>query len=97
MVGIQMCIDFRKVNLVTEDDPFPLPRIEDLIEHLSLAKYITNLDLRIGYYQVPLDNSKKGPTKAYITHNGKYEFTCLPFGTRTARGHFQWYKNIVRK
>ena len=83
-----MCIDFRKVNLVTKDDPFPLPRIEELIENLSVAKYITTLDLTKGYYQVPLEESSKAKT-AFITHNGKYEFTCLPFGTRTASGHFQ--------
>ena len=88
MEGVRMCIDFRKVNLVTKDDPFPLPRIEELIENLSVAKYITTLDLTRGYYQVPLEISSRART-AFIPHNGKYEFTCLPFGTRTASGHFQ--------
>ena len=62
MEGVRMCIDFRKVNLVTQDDPFPLPRIEELIENLSIAKYITTLDLTKGYYQVPLDESSKART-----------------------------------
>ena len=42
----------------------------------------------MGYYQVPLEESSKART-AFITHNGKYEFTCLPFGTQTASGQFQ--------
>ena len=88
MIGVRMCVDFRKINLVTKDDPFPLPRIEELIENLAEAKFISTLDLTKGYYQVPLDESSKAKT-AFITHNGKYEFTCLPFGTKTASGHFQ--------
>ena len=45
-----MCIDFRKVNLVTKDDPFPLPRIEELIESLSVAKYITTVIRGVVYH-----------------------------------------------
>ena len=88
MVAVRMCIDFRKVNTVTKDDPFPLPRTEDLIENLANSKFITTLDLTKGYYQVPLEKTAR-PKTAFVTHKGKYEFTCLPFGTKNASGHFQ--------
>jgi len=42
---LRMCTDFRKVNNCMVPDPFPLPRIEDLIERVEKAKYLTKLDM----------------------------------------------------
>ena len=40
-----LCVDYRKLNAVTLGDPYPLPHIEDLINNIGKAKYITTLDL----------------------------------------------------
>ena len=53
---LRLCTDFRKVNNCTVPDPFPLPRIEDLIDRVGKAKYLINLDMTRGYWQVPLDD-----------------------------------------
>ena len=50
----RFCTDFRKVNTVTKTDSFSLPRIEDCIDRVGKAKYVTTLDLLKGYWQVPL-------------------------------------------
>lgn len=50
----RFCTDFRKVNEVTVPDSFPLPRMEDCIDTIGDAVYITKLDLLKGYWQVPL-------------------------------------------
>ena len=42
------CTDFRKVNLVTKMDSFTIPRIEDYIDRIGYAKYISKLDLLKG-------------------------------------------------
>ena len=42
---LRLCTDFRKVNNVTVPDPFPLPRIEDLLDKIGKAKYLTKLDM----------------------------------------------------
>ena len=42
---LRLCTDFRKVNNCTVPDPFPLPRIEDLIDRVGKAKYLTKLDM----------------------------------------------------
>lgn len=52
--SFRFCTDFRKVNSVTVADAFPLPHIDDCIDNLGGAKYITKLDLLKGYWQVPL-------------------------------------------
>ena len=41
----RLCVDFRKVNKYTDADPFPLPRIEDLVELAHRAKFLTKIDL----------------------------------------------------
>ena len=53
------CTDFRKVNNVTKPDVFPLPRMEDCIDQVGSAVYVTKLDLLKGYWQVPLSKRAK--------------------------------------
>ncbi|GFX55522.1 retrovirus-related Pol polyprotein from transposon 17.6 [Trichonephila clavipes] len=48
------CIDYRRLNKVTRTQFFPLPNIEELLEKVSAAKYISILDLTRGYWQIPL-------------------------------------------
>ena len=48
------CTDYRKVNAVTKSDSYPIPRVEDCIDRIGCAKYVTKLDLLKGYWQVPL-------------------------------------------
>lgn len=50
----RFCTNYRKVNNVTKPDSFPLPRIEDCVDKVGSAKYVTKLDLLKGYWQVPL-------------------------------------------
>ena len=37
--GKRFCVNFRGVNRVTRDDVYPLPRIEELLDSVSGAKY----------------------------------------------------------
>ena len=47
--SLRLCTDFRKVNSCTVPDPFPMRRIEDLIDRVGKAKYLTKLDMTRGY------------------------------------------------
>ena len=44
----RMCVDYRQLNKVTVNDPYPLPNIDNLISNLGASKYITILDLTKG-------------------------------------------------
>ena len=48
----RFCTDYRKVNSVTKSDSYPIPRVEDCIDRIGCAKYVTKLDLLKGYWQV---------------------------------------------
>ncbi|KMQ82026.1 reverse ribonuclease integrase, partial [Lasius niger] len=50
----RFCIDFRRVNNVTEKDAYPLPQVTATLDKLRGARYLTTLDLKSGYWQVPL-------------------------------------------
>lgn len=55
--SLQKCIEFRKLNFISEFDAHPMPRTDDLLEKIGAAKYISTLDLCKGYWQVPLAES----------------------------------------
>ena len=52
--SLRFCIDFRKLNARTVKDAYSLPRIEESIDTLSGSRYFSKLDLRSGYWQVPI-------------------------------------------
>ena len=53
------CTNFRKLNALTKTDSFPLSRIDDCINRIGKATYVTKLDLLKGYWQIPLTNCAK--------------------------------------
>ncbi|XP_066969257.1 uncharacterized protein [Macrobrachium rosenbergii] len=67
-----MCVDYRKVNASTKNDSFPLPRIDDCLNQIGSAKFITKLDLLKGYWQVPLSDRAR-EISAFVTPFGLYE------------------------
>lgn len=86
--GIRLCVDYRRLNSVTAVDPYPMPRIDDLIDRLGHAKYISTLDLSRGYWQVPVAESDR-PKTAFTTHTGLFQFRVMPFGLSGAPATFQ--------
>ena len=84
---LRLCTDFRKVNSVTVPDPFPLPRIEDLLDRIGKSRYLTKLDMTRGYWQVPLDDVSV-PISAFVTPYGHFQWRYMPFGLRNAPATF---------
>jgi transposase InsO family protein len=85
----RFCIDFRKVNEVTRKDAYPLPFINVILDKLRRARYISTIDLKSGYWQVPLTPVSKPITAFTVPSRGLYQFRVMPFGLHSAPATFQ--------
>jgi hypothetical protein len=50
----RLCTNFRKANNPCVADPFPLPRVEELLDRIGTAKFLTKIDLTKGCWQEPM-------------------------------------------
>ncbi len=87
-------VDYRKLNKISTPDPYPMPRIEELVDNLSSARFITTLDLTKGYWQVPVEEKSREKT-AFVTPFGKYQFRRMPFGLTGAPAIFQRMMDVM--
>ena len=51
---IRLCVDYRKLNSETVMVAYPMPRVDDILDQVGQAKYITTLDPAKGYRQYPV-------------------------------------------
>ena len=78
--SLRFCVDFRQLNAATVKDVHPIPHIDDLLDTLHGARWFSTLDLKSGYWQVPIQERNKEKT-AFRTSSGQlFEFNQLPFG-----------------
>ena len=80
--------DFRKVNHVTKTDSFPIPRIDDIIDNIGSATFVSKFDLLKGYWQIPLTQRAK-EISAFATPDGLYQYKVMPFGMKCSPATFQ--------
>ena len=77
---LRFCVDFRQLNAATVKDAHPIPRIDDLLDALHGARWLSTLDLKSGYWQVPIQERDKEKA-AFRTSSGQlFEFNQVPFG-----------------
>lgn len=79
----RLVIDYRRLNDVLEDDKYPIPDINEILDGLGKAKYFSTIDLDQGYYQISLDKASR-PYTAFTTSDGHFQLTRMPMGLKTS-------------
>uniref|UniRef100_A0A2N9IVW5 RNA-directed DNA polymerase n=1 Tax=Fagus sylvatica TaxID=28930 RepID=A0A2N9IVW5_FAGSY len=84
----RVCVDFTDLNRACPKDPFPLPRIDQLVDSASGHERMSFLDAFQGYHQIPMAHSDQEKT-AFITPKGVYCYRVMPFGLKNAGATYQ--------
>ena len=75
----RLCVDYRRLNLLTIKDAYPLPRIDDSLRLLGNQQWFSTMDLASGYWQVAMSPEAKRKA-AFVTNEGLFQFRVMPFG-----------------
>ena len=86
--GLRYCVDFWKLNSVTWKDAFPIPLIEECLDHLEGNLYFSTLDMASGYWQINTEPEDRHKT-AFITRYGLFEHVRMAQGLCNAPATYQ--------
>ena len=84
----RLCVDFKDLNKACPKDPFPLPRIDQIIDATAGHESLCFLDAYSGYHKINMAESDQAAT-AFITPYGPFCFNTMPFGLKNAGATYQ--------
>ena len=88
---LRLCVDYRALNKKTVSDAYPIPLVDEVQDQLSGSTIFSTLDLRCGYWQMPVHESDQQKTPG--PGLGLFEFKRMPFGLSNAPSSFQRMMN----
>ena len=94
--SLRLCVDYWRLNAISQTNAYPMPRVDDLIDQLGQAQFLSMLDLTRGYWQVPMGKASCNKT-AFVTPAGQFQFTVMPFGLNGAPSTFQQMMDLLTK
>ena len=78
-----MCVDYTSLNKAYPKDPFPLPRIDQIVDPTSGCKTLCFLDAYSGYHQIVMKESDQLAT-SFITPFESFCYVSMSFGLKNA-------------
>jgi hypothetical protein len=80
---LQMCIDYTSLNKAYPKDPYPLPRIDQIVDSTSECDLLSFLDAYSGFHQIQMSRQDRKHT-AFVTVDGLYCYVVMPYGLKNA-------------
>ncbi|KAJ3656460.1 hypothetical protein Zmor_015536 [Zophobas morio] len=87
--AVRFCNDYRRLNALTKDEAAPLPKIQDALRDFGAATVFSAIDLKSGYWQIPMDEGSKHLTTFATPDGATYQYRVMPFGLQNAPATFQ--------
>ena len=84
----RVCVDFTDLNKACPKDPFPIPKIDQLVDATVGHPRMSFLDVFQGYHQIPLALNDQEKT-AFVTLIGNYHYKVMLFGLKNAGSTYQ--------
>ena len=84
----RVCVDFIDLNKACSKDPFPMPRIDQLVDATVGHLRMSFLDAFQGYHKIPLALSDQEKT-AFVTPNRNYHYKVMPFSLKNVESTYQ--------
>ncbi|GBL65032.1 Transposon Ty3-I Gag-Pol polyprotein, partial [Araneus ventricosus] len=86
--NLRLCLDPRDLNKVIKREHYQIPSADDIISRLEGKKIFSVVDLKDGFWHVPLDEVSS-EICTFNTPFGRYKFNKMPFGIASAPEIFQ--------
>ncbi|KAI0995207.1 hypothetical protein K3495_g12974 [Podosphaera aphanis] len=83
--GLRFCVDYRALNAVSERDRYPLPLIQEAMQMLAGATWLTKVDVRAAFHRLKIGEGDEWKT-AFRTRLGSFEWLVTPFGLAGTSG-----------
>lgn len=77
---LRFCLDSRKLNSVSKHDAYPLPYVSGILDQLRDARFLSSIDLKSAFWQIPLDEQSKERTAFTVPGRGLFQFKVMCFG-----------------
>ena len=87
-IGWRVCIDYRKLNVGTRKDHFPLPFVDQMLERVARNEFYCFLDGYSRYNQIEIALEDQEKT-TFTCPFGTFIFKEMPFGLCNEPGTFQ--------
>ena len=78
------CFDGRHLNKITVRDAYPLPSVDSIIRKIQNAKFLSTVDIKKAFYNIPLAKQSRPLTAFAIPGKGLFEHCVMAFGLTNA-------------
>lgn len=91
----RFCVNYKKLNEVSQPDAYPIPFVSYTLDKLREAKYLSTIDIKSAYWQIPMAKESRPYTAFVVPTRGLFHFKRMPFGLHNAPSTWQRFIDRV--